>query len=261
MLWLPSSCWRFTRRRRPLRPSSLTGRTCRHVYRLSLWRLPLFGIRRPKDRLDDRHVGYGIFEGHGNFGAFADSFCKSIALNRVLVARGNGFLTDSSSKNILPVVYENFARAVVWRVEGNLNFDASLGAQKLHALIRNELRAASEHGMARRKLHHRRTQSVGPKLGVGFQHSADAQGLFAENPSRRGNRVTADVHEPPAAPIGYVADIFRVTVEIAEHADDRAKPPDDTCANEIPDSQPLRVSLDHEGFADFHAATVSHSEQ
>src|SRR5260370_3803123 len=50
---------------------------------------PLLGPSGAKDRVDDFHVGEGVFEWNGNFAILADSAGENITLNRVLVACRN----------------------------------------------------------------------------------------------------------------------------------------------------------------------------
>ena len=118
--------------------------------RLCLWLLPLIRCCRAKDGVDDGHVLDGIFERDGDFGVFANGFGESISLDGVLVARrddlGNGCCWYAGTG--APKVELNICRKIERRTIRHVEADATPRAVDFHALIKAELGAAGEDGLA-----------------------------------------------------------------------------------------------------------------
>src|SRR5271169_4851100 len=119
---------------------------------------PRFG--GAENSFDDGHVVYGVVDRNGYISIAADRARKNISLHGVLIALGERFGGHATTKHVAAIIYENAAGTIVRRVERDFDFDASLGAEELHALVRNELHAASENGLAGRKIKDRGGQAV-----------------------------------------------------------------------------------------------------
>ena len=95
---------------------------------------------------------------------------KSIPLQGVLVADAEGFRTQSGSLN------EDARLFIGRRVDRDFDFNVAFGAEELHALERDHLRAAGERGLATREIEQRGNQAVGAKIGIAFDEGGDAGG-------------------------------------------------------------------------------------
>jgi hypothetical protein len=105
-----------------------------------------------KDRFDDRHVADGVFDRDWNIAVAAHGSGKNITLNRVLITRGKSFRAYAATEHIAAIIYKDPAWPVVRGIEWYLDLDASFGSEELHALVRHELHAARENGLARWKI-------------------------------------------------------------------------------------------------------------
>src|SRR6267143_2635178 len=124
------------------------------------------GLPRPKHRLNHRHVRNRVLKRHRNFAILPNCLRELVALHGILVASGNHFRSDPAAEDVSPIVDEKFTGTVVWCVERNFDFDAALGAEELHPLVRHQLRAARKHCLARRKFQYRRRQPVRLEIRV-----------------------------------------------------------------------------------------------
>src|SRR5262249_12979348 len=189
--------------------------------------LPRSHLSRAENGFDHRHVPDRVFEGNWDFPALSDGSRENVALDRVLIARRESFCADVLAENIAAVVNENTAGAIVWRVEWNLNLDATLGSQKVHPLIRHKLGTAGENGLSRWEVEHRRGQTVCFHIGITLENAHHTRGFLAKNEARGRDRIAANVHQPTASSFKNVADVVRITIEVAKEPDDgtqRANP-------------------------------------
>ena len=186
---------------------------------------------------------------------------KNISLNGVLIARRNRLRAYPRARHIASIVHKNSRRLIDRRVEWNLDLDAPLGPQKLHPLIRHDLRPARENRLPAAEFQNRRRQPVGPEIRVALHHSAHPQRLRSKHKPRRSNRIAPDVQQPAAAPLRFMPHVLGVPVEVAEHPHNRAQFPNPPFANQLPGPQPLRVRLHHKRFANFHAGALPHRQQ
>jgi hypothetical protein len=77
--------------------------------------------------------------------------------------------------------------------------------------------------VARGEVEHRGSQSVDVPLRVALDEAEGASRLIIEGEAREVDRVAAYVHQRAAAPLGPVAYVRRVAVEVAEEAGDGAQ--------------------------------------
>src|SRR5437879_9768747 len=75
--------------------------------------------------------------------------------------------------------------------------------------------------MPRRKLQQGRRHAVDLHLRIAFHEPENLQRLFAENESRNEDRVTPDVHQASAAPLGPAANVLRFAIHFRRRAADR----------------------------------------
>src|SRR5271165_7190352 len=75
------------------------------------------------------------------------------------------------------------------------------------------------------------------------------------------DEVAADVRQSAAAAIDLVADVAGVNIEVAEESEDGAKFANAVLVDEFAQAEPLRVAVDHEGFADFYSGTGADREE
>ena len=223
--------------------------------------LPLAGAGRSKNGVDDGHVGDAFFEGDGDGGAFEDGAREGVALERVLVDDGEGFGGDAGAEDVAAVVGEQACGAIGRGVERDLDFDAALCAVELHALVRDELRAAGEDGVTCGEVEERGGEAISVELRVAVDEAGDAGGFLVEAGARSLDAVAADVVESAAAGFWSIADVGGVSVEVAEESGDGAELADAAFVDEGAEAQPLRVGADHEGFADEDAVSVADSEE
>jgi len=163
--------------------------------------------------------------------------------------------------DIAAVIYENPAGTIVRRVEGDFNFDAPFGTEKLHALVRDELGAAGENRLPGREIQNHGGEAIRAEFRVSFDQADDSRRLFSEDETRSGNGIAADVVNSSAAPVQNVANIRSIAIEIAEDTGDGAQVADSTGADQFSSAQPLRMRSNHEGFADFYASAVARGEE
>ena len=109
---------------------------------------PLARLSRPEDCIDYSHIRDGVLDRHRNFSVIQNGLGKSIALQRVLVARRKSFRGDAAAREIARAVNEKLGGAVERGVDGDLDFDPATGAEEVDALVRNQLRAAGKDGVA-----------------------------------------------------------------------------------------------------------------
>ena len=176
-----------------------------------------------EDGVDDGHIGDALFEGYGDGCAFEDGAGEGFALEGVLVAGGEGFSGDAGAEDVAAVVDEEAGGAFAGCVEGDLDFDAAFGSEEMDALVRDELGAAGEDGVAGREVEDRGGEAVGVELGVTVDEAADAGGLLGEAGARGLDAVAADVIEGAAAGFRNIADVGGVGVEVAEEGGDGAE--------------------------------------
>src|ERR1700749_3574595 len=101
-------------------------------------------LRRAEDRFNHGHVHQGVFERDGLRRALAHGAREEVALNRILVARRELKHLDAGAEDVRTIIDEYPRRAIIRRVEGNLDLDASARAEELRALVGDHLRGASE---------------------------------------------------------------------------------------------------------------------
>ena len=181
------------------------------------------GFGGVEDGLDDRHVLDGVFDGNGDFRVFQDSLGEGVGLQGVLIADGKGLRRDTAAEEVAPVVDEEARGAVGRRVEGDFHLDAPTGAEKLDALVGDQLRAASEDGLAVGKVENRRGEPVGMHRGIPVDAGDYSRGLLCKGKAGCVDEVAADVHESATAALYPVADVGRVDIEVTVNADDGAK--------------------------------------
>ena len=198
---------------------------------LELRSLPSSCFGGTKDRFNYGHVAKSVLDGDRNFAVSADGARKNVALNGVLIARGESFGGEAAPENVAAVVDENPARAVIWRVKGYFDFDSAFCAKKLHSLVGNQLRAARENTLARGKIEDDGGQTIGIEFGIAFHEANDSRWFFGKDEARRGDGIAPDVVHASAAPVEDVSDIRRVAIEIAEDSNDRAQVSDSAGAN------------------------------
>jgi len=75
--------------------------------------------------------------------------------------------------------------------------------------------------MPGRKVEDAGSQPVNVHLGISLDEPLHPPRLLPEHEPRCVNRVTANVHQSPASILGNIADVGRVSVEVAEETDDR----------------------------------------
>src|ERR1035437_2888860 len=126
-----------------LRPEHANHLAARGASFLLPGRLPLTGFGGVEDGLDDSHVLDGVFDGNGDFSVLQNSLGEGVGLQGVLLADGKGLRRDTAAEEVAPVVDEEARGAVGRRVEGDFHLDAPTGAEKLDALVGDQLRAAS----------------------------------------------------------------------------------------------------------------------
>ena len=168
---------------------------------------------------------------------------------------------DAAAEEVAAGVDEEPRRPVGRRVHRNLQLDAPLRAEEMEALVRHQLRAAGEDGLARGEVEDRRGEPVGVHLRVAVDEGNHARRLLREGEPRRLDEVAANVHQRAAADVHLVADVRRIDVEVAEEAEDRAQLPDAALVQQLPQPQPLRMAAHHEGLADLHAGARAHRQQ
>ena len=173
---------------------------------------------RPEDGFDDGHVGDGFFERDRNLAAFEDCARERVALHGVLIG-GREFLDlDSAAEEFAGFIDEDAGGTIVRSVEGNLDFDSALRAEELDPLVRDQLRAASEDGLAAGEVEHRRGQAIDFHLRIAVDQADDARRLLAEAVARGLDAVAADIEQRAAAALHLVADVGGIVVEVAEEA-------------------------------------------
>ena len=101
-----------------------------------------------EDGVDYGHVPDRVFDGDRDFSAFQNGFGEGIALQGVLIAGGEGLCSDAAAEQISTVVDKEASGTIHRCVEGNLNLDAPMCAKEVDTLVRNQLRTASEDGLA-----------------------------------------------------------------------------------------------------------------
>ena len=131
----------------------------------------------------------------------------------------------------------------------------------MNALVGNQLRAASEDGLATGKVENCRGEPVGAQLGIAIDAGDDASGLLRECVARGVDQVAADIHECAAAALHFVADIGRVDIEVAEDAGDGAQFSDAPLVEQFAQAQPLGMAVHHESFTDLDSGTIAHGKQ
>ena len=119
--------------------------------------------------------------GDGNFGVFQNRFGEGIALQGVLIADGEGLRGDAVAEQIATVVDEEASGAIDRRVEGDLDLDASAGAEEVDALVRDQLRTAGEDGLAAGEVENCRSEAVGVHLGIAVDEADDPRRLAVPN--------------------------------------------------------------------------------
>src|SRR5205823_1582849 len=99
----------------------------------------------------------------------------------------------SCAGRVAALADEDPARAIVRRVERNLDLDAAARAEHVDALVRRLLRTAGADRVRTAKIEHHRHEPVDAEPRIHFDGRDYARGLAIEDPSRGVNQVTADV--------------------------------------------------------------------
>ena len=146
-------------------------------------------------------------------------------------------------------------------IEGDLELDAATCAKEVDVLVRHQLGATCEDGLAGREVENGRSEAIGVHLRIAVDAGNDARGLLLERVARGMDEVTADIHESAAAALNLVADIRRIDIEVAEDANDRADFPDAMLLEQFAEAKPLGMTVDHERFTNFDSGAGANGEQ
>ena len=215
---------------------------------------PAAGFGGTEERVNDRHVADGVFQGIRDFLVFANGLREKISLNRVLIADGKGFGDRATAGvEVLAVVDEDARRLVRRGVERNFDVDAAFGAEELHLLVVHELCAGCEDALTGGEFENRRREAIGFETGVALDAGKDALRLIAKDETRGLHRVAADVHQRAAIIIRNITRVRGVHIEITEKAASRTKLADASGADKFARAQPLRMRAHHKGFTNLHA--------
>ena len=109
---------------------------------------PIGRSRRAENGVNHRHVLDGVFNGNRHVATFTNGARKRVALNRILVAGGKLLSPGCRFPDVAPIVNEHPVGRLFGRIERNLHLDPPFCAEELQTLVRHNLRAAGEDGMA-----------------------------------------------------------------------------------------------------------------
>src|SRR5262245_39302546 len=140
------------------------------------------------------------------------------------------------------------ASAVGRGVGRDLELDAPRVAENTDALTRRELRRAGESRRPATEIQDAGRDAIGLEIRVVIENAQNAPRLYAEDEPRERDVVTADVHQPAAADLRFVADVVRVVVEVREERMDRPQCADPALSDNPLRASPLRVMAIHKGF-------------
>src|SRR6266545_3684411 len=207
---------------------------------------PPAGPAGADQRVDDAHVLHGILERIRRGLAVARGLRKEVPLDRVLVAHGE---LDGPAVGHLArrgVLDENPARPIRWRIERDLDLDASERSADHDPLTVGELHAAGADGVAgAAEVEHHRREPVDAERRAFLDQRTYSPRLVAVDHPRRVDEIAPDVEDASAAVLFLVADVARIVVEIAEVADDRSHLADLARARDVARPQPLRMRPHH----------------
>src|SRR3954471_3178216 len=152
---------------------------------------PTAGCAGAEQRVDDPHVLNRVLQRIRRRSVLHRRAREEIALNRVLVARGelDDMLVRHSTR--WRVFHKNAAGAIGWGIERNLDFDAPDGARDRDPLRVRELRAAGAHGMPSVEVQHDRRHVVDPRVGVFLNQGTNTPRFRFENHSGGVDEITA----------------------------------------------------------------------
>jgi hypothetical protein len=210
-----------------------------------------------EEGFDDGHIFDCVFERDGDFGVFEDCFGECVALQRVLIANGEGFGGKAVAEEVFAIVDEEACGPVWRRIERDFYLNASTGPEELDPLVGHDLRAAGEDGLTAGEVQNRRRETIRVHLGVAVDTGDDPARLLCESIAGCVDEITADVHEGTAAAVHLIADIRRVDVEGAEKPCDGPELADAALGEQFTKPKPLRVAADHESLV---ARTATTSE-
>ena len=131
------------------------------------------------DAFDDAHVRHGVGNRRRDRAIVQDRRGEQIALDRVLIAQRQHDLLDASR-----ALVTHRARSFAGRVEWDVDLDAAFGAENVHALIGDELRAARERGRAGGEIQDGRGDAIGAERRVVLDQAEHAARLGVEDEPR-----------------------------------------------------------------------------
>src|SRR6185369_13865259 len=85
---------------------------------------------------------------------------EMVTLNGVLIASVKRFSAQIFAEEVATVIDKNLARPIIGSIKRYLDLYASLSPQKMHPLIRHQLRATGKYGMAGGKFQNGRCQVI-----------------------------------------------------------------------------------------------------
>src|SRR3990167_8497478 len=218
-----------------------------------LHRNPGAGALGGKQRVDDAHVLDGVFHAVVQWLLAADGQRKSITLQAVLVAGGEGFGEGGGTTRHLAIVHKNACLLALGRVEGDFDLHPLLGANRMHPLVGRGLHGHGEiQTTATPKVQQGAEGTVHTKLRIHVRQRHHPHRLGTKQEPPRHNRVAADVHQGAATFAGVVADVGGIAVEVREPHLHGAQIAQRTALHQLAGAQPLRVEAHHESFHDVH---------
>src|SRR5258708_7739729 len=127
--------------------------------------------------------------------------------------------------------------------------------------MRNHLCAAGEYAMSRWEIQNGGSEPVDSKLRIAIEPSLDVHRFLLEQKAGNLYRITADVHQRPAAPFPHVANIGGIAIEITEDGLDRSEIANLSRAHDLAGADPLRMRPNHERLSDLDAGPVARLNQ
>jgi len=200
--------------------------------------LPETCTGRAEEGIDDGHISQGVLKWDGHFCVLLNGLRKEIALDGVLIASGKLLTACVAPTQSGAVVNKNARWFAGWDVIGNFDLYPAVCAENLHALGRNQLRAAGEGSLSGGEVHKCGSEAVRPHIRIAVDNGDHAGGLAAEEKAGHRDGIAADIHERSAADLAYVADILRIVVEVAEVARNGSKFTDSAAAHKVAGTQP-----------------------
>ena len=196
-----------------------------------------------EDRVDGFHIGDCVRPGCGYFSVLQDSFAVDLSLPGVLVGGLQDDLLDFDA-----LLVPQFARAVGWGVEGDLDLQPAPAANDVDALVWFYLRRDGELSSAASEVQDGGGHAVDLHNGVIFNDADQPFGFLTKYEARRRDGIAADIHHSAAA-IGFdVADVGGVVVVEREEGLDGAQVPNLAIQHHLLCQLPLGMKAVHESF-------------